>query len=474
MSMRRIIGILIAVAFVAALPGSVAAARPEPRVTIVVGPSGDLTDLYRSVGADAAREARRWTSDVVTRRLPERHLAGRQASPARRIDRRLPRPRQRLPVALSRQPLPADPERARAEPGRRRWRHGPSVLRRGVPRARDPPGAGCGRPAPPPVLCERQLGAGPARGLVRCRPAAGRQLRRGLAARRCRCGHRRHVRRAASRTSRPARRRARRSTGSGATSRRIPRSRAHVRRAPGARATRSPWIRPGSAPGFNRSIVWTPGLTGTPSSATGPARSPRARSARPCTPTPTVTSLAALGVTFRTPGLAPAGATPSGLVAGTPGHAEPPDQGPEGRHPAGDLEARPALGPRRAGRSATGDIEPRRGPDRRRRHGRRLDSQSEPEPERLPDDAAPRSTRPVAEPVRAARTRRHRAPGHRGGRARGRRLRRHAGPGQAGEGPPPGDARAAGRRRASIGSSRPSTMATASPSTPRPRPSSRR
>ena len=69
--MRRIIGILIAVAFMAALPGSVAAARPDPRVTIVVGPSGDLTDLYRSVGADAAREARRWTTDVVSVYSPD-------------------------------------------------------------------------------------------------------------------------------------------------------------------------------------------------------------------------------------------------------------------------------------------------------------------------------------------------------------------------------------------------------------------
>ena len=32
----------------------------------IVGPVGDLTDYYRSIGADAAREARRWTSDVVS------------------------------------------------------------------------------------------------------------------------------------------------------------------------------------------------------------------------------------------------------------------------------------------------------------------------------------------------------------------------------------------------------------------------
>ncbi len=64
--MRRILGILIGIALAGALSGSVVGARPEPRVAIVVGPVEGLTDLYRSIGATAAREARRWTSDVVT------------------------------------------------------------------------------------------------------------------------------------------------------------------------------------------------------------------------------------------------------------------------------------------------------------------------------------------------------------------------------------------------------------------------
>ena len=64
--MRRILGILIGIALAGALSGSVVGARPEPRVAIVVGPVEGLTDLYRSIGAAAAREARRWTSDVVT------------------------------------------------------------------------------------------------------------------------------------------------------------------------------------------------------------------------------------------------------------------------------------------------------------------------------------------------------------------------------------------------------------------------
>jgi hypothetical protein len=64
-SMRRILAICIAIFVAIALPGSVAAAKPQPRVAIVVGPAEGLTDLYRSIGAAAAREARRWTSDVV-------------------------------------------------------------------------------------------------------------------------------------------------------------------------------------------------------------------------------------------------------------------------------------------------------------------------------------------------------------------------------------------------------------------------
>jgi hypothetical protein len=63
--MRRILAICIAILVAIALPGSVAAAKPQPRVAIVVGPVEGLTDLYRSIGAAAAREARRWTSDVV-------------------------------------------------------------------------------------------------------------------------------------------------------------------------------------------------------------------------------------------------------------------------------------------------------------------------------------------------------------------------------------------------------------------------
>ncbi len=65
--MRRILVMIVAAAVLAGLTaGPVAAARPAVRVAVIVGPVGSLTDMYRSIGSAAAREARRWTSDVVT------------------------------------------------------------------------------------------------------------------------------------------------------------------------------------------------------------------------------------------------------------------------------------------------------------------------------------------------------------------------------------------------------------------------
>ena len=69
--MRGILALCIACSVAIALPGTVAAARPEPRVAIVVGPAEGLTDLYRSIGSTAAREARRWTHDVVVVASPD-------------------------------------------------------------------------------------------------------------------------------------------------------------------------------------------------------------------------------------------------------------------------------------------------------------------------------------------------------------------------------------------------------------------
>ncbi len=65
--MRRILVMIVAAAVLVGLTaGPVAAARPAVKVAIIVGPVGGLTDLYRSIGSAAAREARRWTDDVVT------------------------------------------------------------------------------------------------------------------------------------------------------------------------------------------------------------------------------------------------------------------------------------------------------------------------------------------------------------------------------------------------------------------------
>jgi hypothetical protein len=64
---RRILAMIVAAAVAAGMvAGPVAAARPAVKVAVVVGPVGSLTDMYRSIGTAAAREARRWTDDVVT------------------------------------------------------------------------------------------------------------------------------------------------------------------------------------------------------------------------------------------------------------------------------------------------------------------------------------------------------------------------------------------------------------------------
>ena len=118
-----------------ALPGSVAAPAPNRAWRSSSGRPSGLTDLYRSVGAAAAREARRWTSDVVTVVSPERHLAGGQAALRGASIVVYLGHGNGLAVALSRCLYPPHPERARAQPGCRRWRHSPPVLRRIVHRA---------------------------------------------------------------------------------------------------------------------------------------------------------------------------------------------------------------------------------------------------------------------------------------------------------------------------------------------------
>ena len=233
--------------------------RPEPRVAIIVGPAGGLTGLTARSGRTAAREARRWTSDVVTVITPnatwpavKRALRGASIVVYLGHGNGLPSPYRDALYPPTQDGLGLNPVAGGDDDS-------PPVLRRGVPRPRDPARSGRGRPAPPPVLRERQLRAGAARGIARRRPPAGRQLRRGLAPRRRRCGRRRHVRRAGAVP--PGAARADRTVDR--IWRDAPTSHDHVLtspsvRTPGYLAAIDP-TRAGS--GFNRSLVWRPGLT---------------------------------------------------------------------------------------------------------------------------------------------------------------------------------------------------------------------
>ena len=63
---RATVGLLlVGLLLVAAAPVPARAAQPDPRVVIVVGPVGGLTEAYRTWARAGAAEARRWTSDVV-------------------------------------------------------------------------------------------------------------------------------------------------------------------------------------------------------------------------------------------------------------------------------------------------------------------------------------------------------------------------------------------------------------------------
>ena len=66
-SIRRlaIVACLVAAAMAPVVAPAVDAAAPQPRIVLVVGPVGPQTDDYRALEADAARAARRWTSNVV-------------------------------------------------------------------------------------------------------------------------------------------------------------------------------------------------------------------------------------------------------------------------------------------------------------------------------------------------------------------------------------------------------------------------
>ena len=57
--------LLVGLLLVGPAPAAVRGAAPDPRVVLVVGPVGSLTETYRRWAREGAAEARRWTSDVV-------------------------------------------------------------------------------------------------------------------------------------------------------------------------------------------------------------------------------------------------------------------------------------------------------------------------------------------------------------------------------------------------------------------------
>ena len=111
-----LVALLVAMLAVVGAVAPVAAAARVPRVVLVVGPVGGLTSFYRGLANEAASEASAAGAEVDQGLLPQRDLVGRAPRDQRRLDRRLPRPRQRLAEPVSRLPLPAHPERVRAEP----------------------------------------------------------------------------------------------------------------------------------------------------------------------------------------------------------------------------------------------------------------------------------------------------------------------------------------------------------------------
>ena len=313
--MRRILATCIAIGLALALPGSVAAAPTQPRVAIIVGPAEGLTDLYRSVGAAAAREARRWTNDVVMVASPDatwpavkRALRGASIVVYLGHGNGFPSP-------YRSSPYPTHPERSRAQPGRRRWRHTAistlasrsSAGTSGWRPARSSCSTTCAtRAATPSRACPRARSRSAVNGSTTTRRAwlkagAGAVIADTF-------GEPGSYLRAILSGDRSI----------DAVWRDAPTFHDHVLtfaslRTPGATAAMDP-TQPDS--GFNRSIVWRPGLSSSDVRA-GAGRVATLPLPPIGSTDPGLASLAALGVTFGTPSLVPAGPTPAGLVAGS-------------------------------------------------------------------------------------------------------------------------------------------------------------
>ncbi|MGZ8528848.1 MAG: hypothetical protein ACXWWR_08630, partial [Candidatus Limnocylindrales bacterium] len=310
--MRRILAICVVIVLAVALPGSVAAARPQPRVAIVVGPAEGLTDLYRSIGAAAAREARRWTSDVVVVASPDatwpavkRALRGASIVVYLGHGNGFPSPYRDALYPPTQNGLGLNPVAGAGDDSHQYF--GEAFIGRDIHLA---PGA---------VvllnhLCYASGNSEP--GLPEGSLEVGRQRVDNYAAGWLRAGAGAVIAdtfgepgpylRAILTTDRPIER----------IWRDAPTFHDHVltfasRRTPGTSAAMDPTR---AASGFNRSIVWRPGLRSNDVRAGAMATLPLPP-VGPADPGPG--SLAALGVTFRAPSLAPAGPIPSGLVAGT-------------------------------------------------------------------------------------------------------------------------------------------------------------
>lgn len=312
--MRRIVATCIAIVLAVALPGSVAAARPQPRVAIVVGPVEGLTDLYRSIGAAAAREARRWTSDVVVVASPDatwpavkRALRGASIVVYLGHGNGFPSPYRDAPYPRTQNGLGLNPVAGTGDDSHQYF--GEALIGRDIHLA---PGA---------VvllnhLCYASGNSEP--GLPEGSLDVGRQRVDNYAAGWLKAGAGAVIAdtfaepgsylRAILSTDRPI----------DGIWRDAPTFHGHVLtfaslRTPGTLAAMDPTE---ANSGFHRSIVWRPGLrSGDVLAGAGRVTTLPMPRGSPADPGPG--SLAALGVTFGAPGLTPAGPIPSGLVAGT-------------------------------------------------------------------------------------------------------------------------------------------------------------
>ncbi len=312
--MPRVLGILSAIILAAALPGSVAAAPVEPRVAVIVGPAEGLTDLYRSIGTAAAREARRWTSDVVTVFSPDatwpavkRALRGASIVVYLGHGNGWPSPYRAAPYPKTQDGLGLNPAAGGGDDSHQYF--GEAFLAREV------------RLAPGAVvllhhLCYASGNSEP--GLPEGSLDVGRQRVDNYAAGWLASGAGAVI--ADTFGAPDSYLRALLGTDSSVDAiwRAAPTFHRHELgfdsvRTPGYRAAMDP-TRVDS--GFNRSIVWRPGLTAAEMRA-GAGRVAKG-SIDVVRPTgPSIDSLALLGVTFQAPTLVPAGPAPSGLVAGT-------------------------------------------------------------------------------------------------------------------------------------------------------------